>query len=108
MWPRWYDAVLAGVDRFVEPVEVFRATRPEEFWTQPVAAINAAIKDEEARWASLEPRPAAHDFRVVDGRIDVMPEDARPIDAETAQDPVSYTHLDVYKRQSIDSSPSPS
>ncbi len=86
VWTRWYEAIVAGGDGFIPEVEIFRATRPESFWQQPVAVINKAIKDEEARWTTLAPRPAAHDFRVVDGRIDAAPEDAAPLDAPTAQD----------------------
>ena len=86
VWTRWYEAIVAGGDGFIPEVERFRATRPESFWKQPVAVINKAIKDEEARWTTLAPRPAAHDFRVVDGRIDAAPEDAVAIDAPTAQD----------------------
>jgi hypothetical protein len=48
--------------------------------------INAAIQAEERRWRSLEPRPAPFDYRVVDGKIDVAPETARSIDAETSRD----------------------
>ena len=88
VWTDWYEARLAG-DAARPPneaLEVARATIPSAIWQQGPAVVNAEIKRLIAEHQSLQQRPAAFQFRVVDDKIDALPEDARPIDPETARD----------------------
>jgi hypothetical protein len=85
VWTRWYEARRDG-EQAVESLERYRVLQDETFWRNSPREINAAIKAEERRWRSLEPRPAPFDYRVVDGKIDVVPETARPIDAGASRD----------------------
>ncbi len=48
--------------------------------------MNVEIKRLIAEHQSLQQRPAAFQFRVIDDKIDALPDDARPIDAKTARD----------------------
>ena len=88
VWTDWYEARLAGDAAHPpnESLEVARATIPEEIWKQGPAVVNAEIKRLIAEHQSLQQRPAAFQFRVVDDKIDSLPDDARPIDPETARD----------------------
>jgi hypothetical protein len=103
VWTNWYDARLAGdADHSPnEALEIARATIPDEIWKQSPAVVNAEIKRLIAEHKggapvdveeppqpepSLQQRPAAFQFRVVDDKIDASPEDARPIDAQGARD----------------------
>jgi hypothetical protein len=88
VWTEWYDARLAG-DAARSPneaLEVARATIPDEIWKQGPAVVNAEIKRLIADHQSLKQRPAAFQFQIVDDKIDALPDDARPIDPETARD----------------------
>jgi hypothetical protein len=88
VWTDWYEARLAG-DAACPPneaLELARATIPDETWRQGPATVNAEIKRLIAEHQSLQQRPAAFQFRVVDDKIDALPDDALPIDAETARD----------------------
>ncbi len=53
VWTRWYEAIRDGREFGSEALERFRVLQPEEFWKQPPAAINRAIKDEERRLGLL-------------------------------------------------------
>jgi hypothetical protein len=88
VWTDWYEARLAGdaARPPIEALEVARATIPDATWNDGPAVVNAEIKRLIAEHQSLQQRPAAFQFRVVDDKIDALPEDARPIDAETARD----------------------
>lgn len=50
---------------------------PEDIWKQGPAAVNAEIKRLIAQHQSLQQRPAAFQFRVIDDQIDALPDDAR-------------------------------
>jgi hypothetical protein len=57
VWTRWYDAILAGEDAFIEEVEVFRVvgegatdSEREAFWKSGAKVVNAAIKAKEEEW----------------------------------------------------------
>jgi hypothetical protein len=88
VWTDWYEARLAGDVGHPpnEALEIARATIPDEIWRQGPAVVNAEIKRLIAEHQSLQQRPAAFQFRVVDDKIDALPEDARPIDARDAHD----------------------
>ena len=88
VWIDWYEARLAGDATHppIEALEVARATIPDRIWRQGPAAVNAEIKQLIAEHQTLQQRPAAFQFRIVDDKIDALPDDARPIDPETAQD----------------------
>ena len=53
---------------------------------RPHGRANFEIKRLIERSQSLQQRPAAFQFQVVGDKIDALPDDARPIDAETARD----------------------
>ena len=87
VWTDWYEARLAG-DAGRPPneaLEIARAKIADQIWKQGPAAVNAEIKRLIAEHTSLEQRPAAFRFRVVDDKIDALPDDARPIDPEDAR-----------------------
>jgi hypothetical protein len=88
VWIDWYEARLAGdaANPPNEALEVARATIPDEVWKRGPVAVNAEIKRLIDEHQNLQQRPAAFQFRVVDDKIDALPEDARPLDPETARD----------------------
>jgi hypothetical protein len=88
VWTEWYEARLVGDAAHPpnEALEIARATIPNEIWRHGPAAVNAEIKRLIAEHQSLQQRPAAFQFRVVDDKIDASPEDARPISARDARD----------------------
>jgi hypothetical protein len=88
VWSDWYEGRLAGDERNppIEALEVARATIPDKIWEFGPYDVNAEIRRLIAEHQGLQQRPAAFQFRVVDDKIDALPEDARPIDAETARD----------------------
>ena len=88
VWTNWYEAGLAGDAAHPrnEVLEVARATIPDRIWRQGPAVVNAEIKRLIAEYQSLQQRPAAFQFQVVEDKIDALPDDARPIDAQDARD----------------------
>jgi hypothetical protein len=97
VWTNWYEARLAGDADHPpnEALEIARATITDKIWNQGSAAVNAEIKrliaehrglqDEIWNDKHLDQRPAAFQFRVVEDKIDALPDDARPIDAQDAR-----------------------
>jgi hypothetical protein len=89
VWTDWYEARLAGDDDnhpLNEALEIARASIPKEIWGEGSAVVNAEIQRLIAEHQSLQQRPAAFQFRVIDDRIDALPDDAWPIAAREALD----------------------
>jgi hypothetical protein len=100
VWTRWYDERLNGAPLRGEAYELVFATVPEEVWDQGPAAANRWIKEHlppEPKTSEaprekgqenelLKQKAAPFAFRVVNGKIDVAPEDAVSIDAQVARD----------------------
>ncbi len=100
VWTRWYDERLKGAPSRGEAYELVFATVPTEVWDEGPAAANRWIKEHlpnepktsEASSESgqekdlLKQKAAPFAFRVVNGKIDVAPEDAVAIDEQVARD----------------------
>lgn len=88
VWTDWYEARLAGdaARPPIEALEVARAMIPDEIWKKGPAVVNGEIRRLIEEHRSLQQHPAAFQFRVVDDKLDSLPDDARPIDAQDARD----------------------
>lgn len=87
VWTDWYDARLEG-RRSKQKLELARVKLPDELWKEGPAAVNQAILDlmRPKRGVPLKQRPATHKFKVVNDKVDVLPEDAVPHSADLAAD----------------------
>ena len=89
VWIDWYSDHLAGKSRG-EARELIFASVPQSEWEKGPAAANAWIAAHLPKPGvvsdDIGQRPASFSFRVVDGKIDVAPDDAKSIDAETTRD----------------------
>ena len=86
VWIDWYEARLDGRVRSQE-VELAYVEFARNVSSAATAwEANSEIKRLIDRSQKLEQRPAAFQFHVVDDKIDALPDDARPIDPETARD----------------------
>jgi hypothetical protein len=96
IWFDWYEDRLAGRGRD-ERHELAFATVPPDVWDKGAAEANAWIKAHlPKRWkpksaslaaeGPLKQTAALFSFRLVDSKIAVAPEDAKPSDAEAAHD----------------------
>ncbi len=100
VWTRWYDERLVGAPSRGEAYEVPFANVPNEVWDEGPAAANRWIKEHLPREPKtsddsqdkgqenelLKQKAAPFAFRVVNGKIDVAPEDAVAIDEQVARD----------------------
>jgi hypothetical protein len=87
VWFNWYQRRIEGpAMRASDDVERAYGEVPLSLWDDGPAQVNRWIKSRIAELQGLQQRPAAFQFQVVDDKIDALPEDARPIDAESARD----------------------
>jgi hypothetical protein len=100
VWTRWYEDRLKGALSRGEGYELIFATVPIEVWDEGPEAANRWIKEHlppepktsEASSENgqetelLKQKAAPFAFRVVNGKIDVAPEDAVSIDEQVARD----------------------
>jgi hypothetical protein len=100
IWTRWYDERLKGAPSRGEAYELVFAVVPNEVWDQGPAVANRWIKEHlppERKTSDdsqekgqenelLKQKAAPFAFRVVNGKIDVAPEDAVSIDEQVARD----------------------
>ena len=100
VWIRWYDERLRGAPSHGEAYELVFATVPIKEWDKGHASANRWIKEhlpkepkvsEASRENGqenelLKQKAAPFAFRVVNGKIDVAPEDAVSIDEQVARD----------------------
>jgi hypothetical protein len=87
VWFNWYQRRIEGpAMRASDDIERAYVEVPLRLWDDGPAQVNRWIKNRIAELQGLQQRPAAFQFHVVDDKIDALPEDARPIDAETARD----------------------
>ena len=86
VWIDWYEARLDGRIRSQEVELAYVEFSRNVSSTATAWEANFEIKRLIERSQSLQQRPAAFQFQVVGDKIDALPDDARPIDAETARD----------------------
>ena len=100
VWGRWYHERLVGARSRGEAVELVFATVPLKVWEKGPAAANHWIKEhlpKEPKTSEASPdkgqenellkqKAAPFAFRVVNGKIDVAPDDAVSIDEQVARD----------------------
>jgi hypothetical protein len=86
VWIDWYEARLDGRIRSQEVELAYVEFSRNVSSTATAWEANSEIKRLIERSQSLQQRPAAFQFQVIDDKIDALPDDARPIDPETARD----------------------
>jgi hypothetical protein len=87
VWFSWYQRRVEGRKLSVsDDIERVYAEVPDSLWNDGPVPVNRWIKDRLAEHPNLNQRAAAFQFRIVDDKIDALPDDARPIDATASSD----------------------